>query len=121
MGVIRLIAIALLVPALTLAADGGRQTPPGVSGTVFLDTNGNGTLDAGEPGVGNVAVSNQIDVIATTGDGSYKLPGPGTGVVLNNPTEFSRPLQSAKTGTRASMTRGRRSSPISAASTPRRS
>ena len=52
------------------------------SGAVFLDTNANGLRDAGEPGLGGAAVSNQIDVVSTAGDGSYHVPGRGTGVVF---------------------------------------
>jgi predicted MPP superfamily phosphohydrolase len=52
-----------------------------LSGTVFLDRNGNGVRDAGEPGKAGVAVSNQREVVQTTSDGSYRLSGNGTGVV----------------------------------------
>lgn len=43
-------------------------------GTVFDDQNGNGKLDAGEPGVPKVAVSNGVDVVLTDTGGRYTLP-----------------------------------------------
>ena len=71
---------------LAIAASGGalsaRQAPQTVSGTVFVDATGNGIRDAGETGLRGAAVSNQLDVVATAEDGSYRLPGPGTGVVF---------------------------------------
>ena len=54
----------------------------GVSGHVFLDRNGNGLRDAGEPGVGGVAVSNQDQVVLTGADGAYALPGPGNAGIV---------------------------------------
>ncbi len=53
-----------------------------VSGVVFLDRNGNGTRDTGEPGLSGIVVSNQRDVARATADGRYELPGPGHGVVF---------------------------------------
>jgi hypothetical protein len=54
-----------------------------VTGRVFLDRNGNGRRDAGEPGIGGAAVSNQDQVVLTGADGAYALPGPGvTGIVF---------------------------------------
>jgi len=55
---------------------------PAPGGVVYADTNGNRTRDAGEPGVPGVAVSNQQVVVTTGSDGTFELPGPGTGVVF---------------------------------------
>lgn len=53
-----------------------------VTGVVFADRNGNGRQDAGEPGVGGVAVSDQRDVVTTGADGRYQLrSAAGTGLV----------------------------------------
>lgn len=52
-----------------------------ISGAVFLDRNGNGTRDPGEPGLPRVAVSNQHDVVQTGTDGAYHLATNGTGIV----------------------------------------
>lgn len=43
-------------------------------GSVFHDLNRNGQLDAGEPGIPGVLVSNQKDVVATDTRGRWKLP-----------------------------------------------
>lgn len=53
-----------------------------VSGTVFNDRNGNGQRDAGETGVARVVVSNQHDAVVSDSSGSFRLGGPGTGVVF---------------------------------------
>ncbi len=53
-----------------------------VTGVVFVDRNGNGKHDAGEPGVGGVAVSDQRDVTTTSADGRYALrSAAGAGLV----------------------------------------
>ncbi|MCB2210517.1 calcineurin-like phosphoesterase family protein [bacterium] len=62
-----------ILSVLLLAATGFGQVQF-VSGVVFEDLNGNGSRDNGEPGIGDVLVSNQIDVVITDGDGRYQLP-----------------------------------------------
>ena len=42
-------------------------------GTVFLDGNGNGVHDPGEPGVAGVVVSNQVTAVRTDGAGRFQL------------------------------------------------
>lgn len=79
---LRFTALALALSTVTGAAGRDTQAAPAISGVVYLDANGNGARDAGEPGVRGVAVSNQIEVVATADDGSYRLPGSGTGVVF---------------------------------------
>ena len=69
----------LLLPVAVLPQT---QAPTPVSGVVFEDTNQNGRRDAGERGVGGVAVSNQHEVTQTAADGSYTLRGAGYGVVF---------------------------------------
>ena len=51
----------LLVSPLCAGADGS----PTARGVVFHDRNQNGQRDAGEPGLPNVLVSNQQEVVAT--------------------------------------------------------
>lgn len=47
-----------------------------ISGTVFSDSNGNGTQDGGEGGISGVTVSNTGGSPTTTdGNGNYSLPG----------------------------------------------
>jgi hypothetical protein len=71
---IGLVALFMIWTASVSAAAGGK---------VYEDLNGNGRPDTGEPGVANVAVSDQVDVVLTRGDGSYELPaGGGYGLVF---------------------------------------
>jgi 3-methyladenine DNA glycosylase AlkD len=53
-----------------------------VAGVVFLDNNGNGVRDAGEPGIEGVAVSDQIQVVRTDSGGRYSLSARGYGLVF---------------------------------------
>lgn len=66
----------LLVPAVL-----GAQADA-VSGVVFVDANGNGTRDTGEPGLSHIVVSNQDAVVTTDAAGSYRLPRGTSGVVF---------------------------------------
>ena len=50
--------------------------------SVFEDRNGNGTRDAVEPMVPGVAVSNQVDVVATDATGAARLGRGASGVVF---------------------------------------
>lgn len=45
------------------------------SGKVYADTNGNGRHDKGEKVLGNVMVSDGLNVTKTLSDGTYSLPG----------------------------------------------
>ncbi len=53
-----------------------------LTGTVFLDLNGNGVRDAGEPALPNVVVSNQDTVVTTDANGSFRMNSAGSGVVF---------------------------------------
>lgn len=57
---------------LTLAAPGPANAQA-ATGVVYHDRNANGRRDAGEPGVAGVAVSDQVDVVLTGSDGTYRL------------------------------------------------
>jgi len=46
-----------------------------LSGVVFVDRNGNGHRDPGEPGVAGVVVSDQVQVVRTGPDGSFRIAG----------------------------------------------
>jgi hypothetical protein len=74
------IAAGLLFVAAAPAAR--KQPADSVTGIVFEDTNRNGRRDAGERGLGGVVVSNQREVVATAGDGSYSLPRGAYGLVF---------------------------------------
>ena len=73
----------LLWSGLQAAPSGADLTGPGrnavtsttnATGVVFHDLNGNGSLDAGEPGIAQVLVTNGLDVVQTGADGRYTLP-----------------------------------------------
>jgi len=49
-------------------------TQPVASGYVFHDRNKNGVRDAGEPGLPDVRVSNQRDIVTTDRNGRWQLP-----------------------------------------------
>ncbi|MGH7560451.1 MAG: metallophosphoesterase [Gemmatimonadales bacterium] len=66
------VAVALSAPALVAQA----------RGVVFDDRNENGVRDPGEPGLANVAVSNQDEVVMTGADGAFALVRSGTGIVF---------------------------------------
>ncbi|MEP6779404.1 MAG: metallophosphoesterase [Gemmatimonadaceae bacterium] len=53
-----------------------------ISGTVFVDQNGNRAQDAGERGLANVLVSNQDAVALTDNAGAFHLPASPTGIVF---------------------------------------
>lgn len=72
---------ALLSASLISASIAGAQAAV-VSGTVFVDANGNGVRDPGERALANVAVSNQSAVVTTNASGAYQLPRSATGVVF---------------------------------------
>jgi hypothetical protein len=72
---------------VAFAASAPPRVPGGadqdVNGVVFLDANGNGTRDQSERGLPGVAVSNQVDVVVTGGDGGFHLdPSRGYGIVF---------------------------------------
>lgn len=69
--VLRLVAALVLLGQPAAAQDVPRQD---ITGAVFRDGNANGVRDPGEPGVPNVAVSDQIDVVRTGADGGFRIP-----------------------------------------------
>lgn len=58
------------------------------TGTVFLDRNGNGRRDPGEPGVAGVVVSDQRNVVTTAADGSFRLAPGGDIVFVSMPDGY---------------------------------
>ena len=55
---------------LALSAGGAQQ----ITGSVYVDGNGNGKRDATERGLAGVAVSNQDTVVATDASGTFRIP-----------------------------------------------
>ena len=99
-----LIVVLLLVIAGRPLLEGQAAQPESrriVHGTAFHDANGNGRRDAGERGVGGVAVSDQADVRQTSDDGSYELAAAAKSSVVfvslpdgwAAPAGFWQPLQ----------------------------
>ena len=63
--------------AFSLSAAGGQQ----ITGSVYVDGNGNGKRDANERGVAGVAVSNQDTVVTTDASGAFRIPR-GSGILF---------------------------------------
>jgi len=92
-------ASALLAFALLPCMAGGASaqaaleriaTPTSVTGRVFVDANANGVYDAGEEPVAGVAVSDQVDEVLTSSDGTYSLVARGYGLVfLSQPDGYA--------------------------------
>jgi 3',5'-cyclic AMP phosphodiesterase CpdA len=70
MGFVVKITLSLLMVLLVTSVASATT----VTGLVFEDRNENGIRDRGEPGIKNVSVSNQIDVVLTNRSGYYELP-----------------------------------------------
>ena len=73
-----------------MAATAATAAAQDVTGVVFSDRNGNGIREPREPGVANVAVSDQDTVVMTRADGSFSLRrGGGHGLVfVSQPTGY---------------------------------
>ncbi|MHC4844640.1 MAG: calcineurin-like phosphoesterase C-terminal domain-containing protein [Planctomycetota bacterium] len=100
---LRLGALALLVGAAAGACTEPASSAPatdlttasesGAVGTVFHDRDGDGRLDAGEPGLPGVRVSNGRDVVATDEEGRYTLAVTGdTEIFVIKPRGWMVPL-----------------------------
>ena len=75
----------LLLPHSALAAN--------ATGQVFLDSNKNGLLDAGERGIAGVRVSNGLDVVTTNNDGRYTLPVDEQSIIfITKPRDYAIPV-----------------------------
>ena len=88
----KITTIALISAQAGINYDFGDYKPPQVNGVVYQDTNGNGVLDSGEPGIAGVTLTltgtnnlGQTITAATTttaADGSYSFLTDGNGVAL---------------------------------------
>lgn len=62
-------------------------------GRVFHDLNGNGVMDAGEPGLPGIGVSNQKEVVETDAKGHWELPhGEDTAFFVIKPQGWRTPV-----------------------------
>ena len=87
------LCVAMIPPCLTRAdaadSDDGRT----VAGRVFLDRNGDGRLDPGEPPLPGVRVSNGRDVTSTNEQGRYELPIDDDAIIfLIKPRDYMCPV-----------------------------
>jgi len=55
---------------------------PIAKGKVYHDVNGNGILDAEEPGIGGILVTNGREIVKTDSDGSYSMPLEKDGILF---------------------------------------
>lgn len=79
-GYVAALAAAASLGATTRAWTGAEAAD--VTGVVFLDRDGSGARDPGEPGLAGIAVSNQDTVVVTGADGAFRIRGDGHGVVF---------------------------------------
>lgn len=71
------------IPILLLSLVSFVSFGQAVTGTVFTDTNNNGTMDKGEAGIAGVQVSDQATVVVTDKDGKYSISlSPGRTLVM---------------------------------------
>src|SRR5690242_18770914 len=74
----RIVTLSGTLLALALSAGGAQQ----ITGSVYVDGNGNGKRDATERGVAGVAVSNQDTVVATDASGAFRIPRGPSGILF---------------------------------------
>ena len=82
--------IAVAVMCLALSVPAGADT---ARGKVFEDLNGNGKLDAGEPGIGGVRVSDGVDVVVSDEQGAYRIDIADEAIVfITKPRDYATPV-----------------------------
>lgn len=75
--------LLLAVALVNMPPRAPRPAPLDLAGIVFVDRNGNGARDPGEPGLAGVSVSDQNAVVVTGADGSFRIAGSaGSGLVF---------------------------------------
>jgi len=74
----RTVAFVGALFATALGAAGAQQ----ISGSVYVDANGNGRREPNERGVAGVAVSNQDTVVTTDASGAFHIPRGLSGIVF---------------------------------------
>ena len=82
--------IALLMAAISVAPTAIRaqavqerlSTPTRVTGRVFVDANANGVYDADDVPLAGAFISDQVEEVSTTVDGTYLLDARGYGVIF---------------------------------------
>ena len=74
----RILTLSGALLTLTFGAASAQQ----VTGSVYVDANGNGRRDPGERGVPGVAVSNQDTVVTTDASGAFRIPIGGSRILF---------------------------------------
>ncbi len=87
-----MMALRSFIAGLSLAA-GWATAAAAVSGVAYDDRNGNGSRDAGEPGLAGVQISNGVELTTTDAAGRYELPErAGNFVFVIKPSGWRPPL-----------------------------
>ena len=67
------------------------------TGTVFQDNNANGTRDSGEPGIGDVRVSDGLQITTTDAQGRWTLDIEDEAVIfMVKPTGYATPVTASQ-------------------------
>ena len=69
-----IVSITVLASIAAWSPMPGRGAIQMATGFVYEDRNRNGVRDAGEPGIPNIRVSDQIDIVTTDANGRWSLP-----------------------------------------------
>lgn len=80
----RSFVVILLAWTSTMSAQQSERVAAAVpvTGTVFVDRNGNGVRDPGERGLGDIVISDQVTVTRTDSTGHFRLDANGYGFVF---------------------------------------
>ena len=81
------LALSCALLALALSAASAQQ----ITGSVYVDANGNGKRDSDERGVPGVAVSNQDTVVTTDASGAFRIPRGVSNIVFVSVPDGYRP------------------------------
>lgn len=85
-------ALTATIPSIAFAQATSERLTEAVriEGTVFVDRNGDGRQNTGEPGVSGVAVSDQVQVVTTDEMGRFVMDARGYGLVfVSQPDGYS--------------------------------
>jgi len=86
-------SVAVIISLMVFQLPGFAQNKPVVTGIVFNDKNKDGKLDANEPGIPDVLVSNQHEVVKTDSVGRYSLPVIERNLIfVTKPSGYNVPL-----------------------------
>ena len=81
-GALAALVTSLPTAAMAQATNERLENGVRVQGVVFEDANGNGSRDAGEPGIPGIAVSDQVRIVLTDNSGRFVFDARGYGLVF---------------------------------------